>query len=298
MTGMGALVLVASGGLTLHLAPERAEILLGEPLRLTLTWRATRPIQLPGEVAAGGWSYDYVQIWVDGPGGRRKYREIPPLVDERVTTAAPLASGDELLSELLLLFGLHDAHGEDLLFGSPGTYTVMVSYVDEQAVTDSNTIRVHVRQPEGPEKQVFEALKGDALEVKLGIGKAQRLIERHPESRYLRLARIARYREMESRLIDRKYPDTGKPSTISSEQWLVFATETYRRMAHDLEESKDWGPFEDLRLAMVADYARRGGDIEGAERAKQELLARFGSSRVAQQIRNGGAKGAATPAKE
>ena len=127
------------------------------------------------------------------------------------------------------------------------------------------------------------------LEVKLGVGKVRQLLEKYPESRYLRLARIARYHEMERRVLDRQHPDTGEPSNVSSEDWPAFAAGAYRRMAQDLA-SETWGPFEDVRLMLIAEYAKRGGDAEGAERAKQEVLSRFGNSRVAQEIRSSDAK--------
>ena len=70
---MMALLLAANTGLQLTLAPEKNEVLVGEPLRLAVTWRADRELPIPGAAIAGGWNYDYFQIWVDGPTGRRPF---------------------------------------------------------------------------------------------------------------------------------------------------------------------------------------------------------------------------------
>lgn len=290
MTGMMVLLLAASSGLSLHLAPEKSEILVGEPLRLKLTWRAERALQIPDAAIAGGWNYDYVQVWVDGPTGRHEYREIPPMLEERVVAADPLSAGDEVVSELVLLYGLHGMKSEGYLFPVPGTYALMVRYADNKNPADSNIISVRVSQPDGTERTVFDAVKADPNEIKLGGPKAQRLAAKNPSSRYLRAARVAHYREKESRLRDRRDPETGDPLSMSQDQWEHSAADTYRRMAEEIKEAEDWGPYEDVRLAMLAEYAKRGGDVEEAERAKKEVLARFPKSRVADAIRNDDAR--------
>jgi len=286
MTGMMALLLAASSGLSLHLAPEGSEILVGEPLRLKLTWHADRALQIPAEAIAGGWDYDYLQIWVDGPTGRHEYREIPPMLDERIVVTDPLGAGDEVVSDLALLYGLHGMKAKGYLFRLPGTYALMVRYADSKNPADSNAVSIRVTQPEDAERAVFDALKADPNEIKLGGPKAQGLAAKNPSSRYLRAARVAHYREKESRLRDRRDPETGDPLNMSPDQLDLFAADTYRRMAEDIKEADNWGPYEDVRLAMLAEYAKRGGNAEEAERAKQEVLARFPKSRVSEAIRN------------
>ena len=300
MTGMAVLLLAASSGLTLHLSPEASEILVGEPLRLELTWHAERRLQIPSEAVAGGWNYDYLQIWVNGPTGRHEYREIPPMIEERVITTDPLDAGDEVVSDLVLLYGLHAMKAEGYLFPRPGAYTLMVRYADSKNPADSDTISVRVGQPKGDEQAVFDALKTDPNEIKLGGPKARRLAAKNPRSRYLRPATVARYRQKESRLRDHRDPETGGPLNMSPDQWDLFAVDAYRRMAGELEEADSWGPYEDVRLAMLAEYAKRGGNAEEAEQAEKEVLSRFPRSRVAEAIRSAEARekradGDATP---
>ena len=290
MTCMLMLFLSASSGLTLHLAPQQNDILVGEPLRLALTWHANRTLQLPAEVDAGGWNYDYLQIWVDGPFGRHRYREIPPMIEERVIASSPLTAGNDSTSELLLLYGRHVAKRDGFLFPTAGTYTIMVRYADDRNPAESNTITVRVKEPDEAERVVLDALKTEPNEIRLGGPKAQRLLEKHPSSRYLCLARIARYHEREGRLLEQRDPETGEPVSVPSEQWSVTAANAYRRMSEDLAASEDWGAYEDVRLALLAEYARRGGDSAGARRAKDQVLTRFPRSRVADQIRSDDAK--------
>jgi hypothetical protein len=289
MTPVLALLMAASSGLTLELSPKQNEILVGEPLRLAATWHAKRSLSLPADIRAGGWSYDYVQIWVEGPSGRHQYREIPPFVEERAISSTPLPVGGEAVSDLLLLYGLHSMKTEGYLFPEPGTYTVMVRYADLKGQADSNLVSVRVSEPSEAEAAVFNALKGDPNEIKLGGSKAQALFETSPESRYLRLARVARYREQERRLHEGRHPETGVALGLSNEQWPSFAANQYRRMAEDLEV-RDWGAYEDVRLGMLVHYARRGGRKDLAKQARQRLLKRFPKSRAADEIRNSEAR--------
>jgi hypothetical protein len=172
----------------------------------------------------------------------------------------------------------------------PGTYALTVRSRDSKNPADSNAISIRVSQPEGDERVVFDTLKADPFDIKVGGPTAQRLAAKNPRSRYLRMARIEHYREKESRLRDHRDPETGDPLNVSHDQWDLFAVDTYRRMAQDIKEADNWGPYEDVRLAMLAEYAKRGDNAADAERAKQEVLARFPESRVAEAIRNDDAK--------
>lgn len=288
MTSLLLPLLAATTGLTLHLAPTQNDVVVGEPLRLALTWRAQRTLQLPSEVANDGWDYDYAQIWVDGPTGRHQYREIPPVLEDPVTLMTPLTPGAEYVSELLLLFGYRmDApQSHEFLLSMPGTYTVTIRYADEKNPAESNAITVRVKPPEAADRTVFETLKSDPFEMKLGGPKTDALLEKHPGSPYLRVARVARYREKEHRLLERQDPETGDPLSLSDDQRAPFAASFYRAMADDVEASGNWGPYEDVRLGMLAGYAKRGGDSQLAERTRKELLTRFPKSRAADGIRN------------
>lgn len=287
MTSIMVLLLAASIGLSLHLAPEKNEILVGEPLRLKLTWRADRPLQIPAEAMEGEtWNHDYVQIWVDGPTGRHRYRELPTALIDQIVAADPLRAGDEVETDLTLLYGLHGMKAEGYLFPLPGTYALMLRYADNKNPADSNTVSISVSQPAGAERAILDAVKADPFDIKVSGPNAQRLAAKNPSSRYLRMARIEHYREKERRLRDRRDPETGDPLSMSQDQWDLFAADAYRRMAEDIKETDDWGPYEDVRLAMLAGYAKRGGDVEEAERAKKEVLTRFPKSRVANAIRN------------
>ncbi|HLA77879.1 MAG TPA: hypothetical protein VJU18_09910 [Vicinamibacteria bacterium] len=293
MTSMLLLLLAASSGLTLHLTPEQNEILVGEPLRLNLTWHVTRTLQLPAEVGAGSWSYDYLEIWANGPGGRRQYREAAAALEDRVIVSSPTPAGSQCVSELLLFYGYGaDARERpEFLFPAPGTYTLMVRYPDDKNPAESNTVTVRVKEPEGGDRAVLEALKNDPFDIKLGGPMTKALLEKHPDSHYLRLAKITRYRDRESRLRERRDPETGAPlANVSSEELGALVKDLSRRMTADLKQEKDWGAWEDVRLGMLVEHAKRGDDAEDAAAAKRELFERFPKSRVADHIRDREAK--------
>ncbi len=284
------LLLVASASLTLHLGPEQNEILVGEPLRLTVTWRVARTLQLPAEVGAGtiSWSCDYVDIWVDGPGGRRQYVEIPPLLADEVVVTSPAPAGSELTSGLLLLHGYSvDApKNPGFLFSTPGTYTLMVRYADDKDPAESNTITVRVKEPEGAERVVFDAVKGDPFAMKLGGPMIRALLREHPNSRYLRRAKIGEYGHRESLLRERHDPDTDQPLVnLTDAEHMALLARYQQRLVGELKEEGDWGPWEDVRLGLMRGFARRAGDIEVAEAIEKEILARFPKSESAQLIR-------------
>ncbi len=292
MIGTSLLLLAASASLTLHLGPEQNEILVGEPLRLTVTWRVARPLRLPpqvGDVVVGGASCNYVDIWVDGPGGRRQYVEVPAMQVDEVVVTTPARAGSELTSELLLFYGYSvDApKTPGFLFSTPGTYTLMVRYPSDKDPAESNAITVRVKEPEGAERVVFDAVKSDPFGVKLGSPAMQALLKKYPGSRYLRRVKIAHYGHRESLVRAGGDPATEQILVnLSDAERTALMPQFFQQMAAELKEEGDWGVWEDVRLGLMASYGRSAGDTEGAETIEKEILARFPQSPVAHQIRS------------
>ncbi len=65
-----------------------------------------------------------------------------------------------------------------------------------------------------------------------------------------------------------------------------------------MERSGDWGPFEEERLELMAQYLHGASDDEGAARVRGELLERFPTSAAASRIREREAADAAAKASE
>ncbi len=55
-------------------------------------------------------------------------------------------------------------------------------------------------------------------------------------------------------------------------------------MAAELLAAGDWGAFESDRLEKVADLLERAGALDGAEKARKEILERFPRSKAAQDV--------------
>jgi hypothetical protein len=94
------------------------------------------------------------------------------------------------------------------------------------------------------------------------------------------------FNERDNRLANHRDPRTdGELWHLSQSEWDARARGELRAMADELVSSDDFGPFEEARLARAADYYRRAGDSQAAERIEIEILERFPRSFSAQRIR-------------
>ncbi len=151
--------------------------------------------------------------------------------------------------------------------------------MSDAATAGSNTVYVRVTKPDARERAVLDALWGDPSEIRLGWGRAQRLLQEYPESRYLQAARVERYLSRESKLRD-------SPSNVGRPYEAVRAEQaaTYREMLDELL-SQNWTGHEDARLGLVARFAARAGDAAEAAHAQAEILKRFPDSPAEDEVR-------------
>lgn len=281
--------LAATTTLSLEALPAQQKVLVGEPVSVTLIWKA----QEPAEVFLGDQdgSLAFLEVTVDDGSGPRRYREKNLLGRvERVEAPTRLEPGREKYDAVLLLFGRHgDDPGapETFIFPRRGQYTVRIRYSDDQVgPVEANPVRFTVEEPSGADAEVFQSLGGQPLEIKYGGAKARPLLQSYPDSPYLRLARLDTFDERELRLLDRRDPRTDEPLWhLTQNDRDAFVRSELRAMADELLGLRDLGPFEETRLFRAADYARRGGDPVTAERVELEILERFPRSFAASRIR-------------
>ncbi len=291
------LAAAAPASVELQLDGAQAEVLVGEPVRLTLTWRASKRTEVFLGSQADGFSS--LQLWTDDGRGWKRYRESQPGAIERIDAPTPLAAGQEVFQDILLLWGKHgevEPREEAFVLPRAGDYRVRIIYTGSGERAESNAIAIRAVDASGDEKEVLRLLTGEPNEVMYGGPKAQALLEKHPKSRYLRLARLESFRSQESRLLSHQDPQTGAPlGNMDAAAWNAFGVEHLRRLASEVLNDGDWGPFEDARLALAAEYARRGGDQDTEDRAVRELTQRFPRSAAAKDIKDRLARQARPP---
>jgi len=275
--------------LSLQARPVRQTVLVGEPVSITLIWTAPEPTEV--FVGDQDGEFAYLDIVVDNGSAQRHYREENLLGRvERVHAPVRLEPGREKYSAILLLYGRYGADRDSprtFIFPQPGQYTLLVRYTDPDVGTvTANAVSITVIEATGPDAAVLQEIRGEPMELKFGGPKARSLLAAHPNSAYLRLARLETFDEREARLLDRRDPRTDQPLWhLSGDDRELFIRRELKALSDELIGIEDMGPFEETRLYRAADYARRGGDPTTADRVEAEILTRFPSSLAAGLIR-------------
>ncbi len=281
--------LAATGTVTLEAFPAEQRVLVGEPIGITLIWKAQRPADV--FVGSRDGATRFLRFTVDDGSGPRPYHEKNLLgTTERVDGPTRLEPGQEVFDGIGLLFG---RYGDDpqapgtFIFPRAGQYTLRISYSDgEIGPIDANPIRVSVKEPTGDDAEVLTLLGRDPFEIAYGGPRARSLLASHPRSPYLRNARMDTFNEREGRLANHRDPRTDQELWhLSQSEWDAFVRNELGSMASELINGGDWGPLEEARLGRAAEYATRAGDSVTAGRVEAELLERFPRSFTASRIR-------------
>ncbi len=274
--------LLAAVGLELQAKPLQEEILVGEPLKLQVTWLAPKRVEVWPEA---------VRLVVTAPG----YREViaGEVQIEPVRLATPVGPGQPLVTTMPILHRgdyFRDRSGRSpLMFPAPGEYTIQVAYDRMQAA--SKPVVVRVVAPEGEEAEVFGALYENGASS-YDERRAAALLAKHPRSRYLRMASLG---EITNRLagID-SARELGQPvMNMSPEERREWHARHAHAALQELE-SRDWGGWEEDRLVLAIDIAKAAGDKQTAERLEEDVLRRLPDSAKAQEIKRRRARAAAS----
>jgi hypothetical protein len=292
-----ALLASSAGGseVSLAITAPQTDMLVGEPVKLTVTWKAGARSVKHVYVEDPEFLAQSLTFVVDDGVSKKTYRELPKGMAEHVSATIDLKAGESVSRNLVLVRGSYalDAEGRPLramLFPVKGPYTVQAVYSKAGRQAISNAVNFKVSEPTVAEHDVFEAIRTDAgLIEATGPAAVQahtrRLLEKHPTSRYLRWTRIKLLEQRAAALENRLDPDTGDPVNLDKEGRARFKAQRYREMAGQLFHDSTWGPFDEEALALVMKYALAAGDEGMAESAKEELFRKHPNSATAREIR-------------
>jgi hypothetical protein len=290
-----ALLVAGLPGLSLELSAPETAVLVGEPVKVAVRWKATSDLRSL-RVEDPEFLRRSLQFVVDGPPGPRRYVEQPRARVEMLDEPGPLAAGREMALNYVLLDGVYATPGgpppiSSFLFPAAGTYSLRAVYVARgttDVLAQSNAVTFRVSAP-GPGEAAVRAALGLDPRMRAGggdIGRLKALVQENPRSRYLRRAKAAIFERRANDLHNRWNPDTGESLWVLDAAALAsYRATQFRAMAEDLMADGDWGAFDEERLLLTVTYARAGGALGIAQRARDEILSRFPRSPSAQDIR-------------
>ncbi len=283
-------------GLTLRIATPQSELAVGEPLKLTVTWKAEGTVR-DVAVEQADFSFRSVALSVNDGARQRMWREAPHRIVEKLLVRRTLSKGTEEVTNLVFYAGGYSdsAAGqidENLLFSKPGRYSLSAVYLHEgDAKVVSNALQVAVVSPSESERQVFDKVRADrrvlaadgTRETQALLGE---LLQEHPSSRYLQWAKVKRFEEMASTLDNGRDPETGGSlDHLGKESLRDFRSRCFARMAAQILSDRAWGAFEEEALALAHSYAKAGGDEAVAATARKELFEKYPRSEAVKRLK-------------
>jgi hypothetical protein len=213
-----------------------------------------------------------------------------------------MKKGEAAVTNLILVQGRYEGESPrgwgGFLFRAPGTYSVTVVYTDpytDQSAT-SNALRFTVTEPSVEDHEILEAAKARPMML-LGLGgresqaKAKELIEKHPQSPYLRYPRL---RVLRSHLYY-PYRDLAPASLERLRRYDREGLDRYRaeqqqKIADAVSAETGWGPFEEEALALAIEAAWQTGGKDKADQAGAELFRKYPESATAWEMRERAAR--------
>jgi hypothetical protein len=149
---LGSLLLLVSG-LSLELSSPQQAVLVGEPIKVVVRWKATADV--PSILIE---SPDFLRrtlaFVVDDGTGPTRYKEWPRSLADPVTAPGALVKGEQVVVNHVLLKGTYEGRAAGIpIFGSPGQYRVKAAYTGPGAnqPVESNTLTFTVSAPSGEE---------------------------------------------------------------------------------------------------------------------------------------------------
>jgi outer membrane protein assembly factor BamD (BamD/ComL family) len=158
-------------------------------------------------------------------------------------------------------------------------------------VATSNRLGFTVEEPQGPDGEILAAARDEPfmlayLGSQESLGKVRQLVEKHPSSRYLHLARL-RILEGRHQLPDRELDEATRDRLVRTDR-SGLAINRHARRQRVLEELlavPDWGPFEEEALALAIEAAEAADASDLARESREKLLRKYPRSLAAQRLR-------------
>jgi hypothetical protein len=273
-----ALLTAAPPPLSLEAATPQSDVIVGEPIKLTLRWKAKSNMAIDledNEFVSSPLTFRVRRV--DAPYAV-EYREHPRGAVEGYRYATELLAGQDIVTSIVLIRGTITDGRRGFVFESPGRHTLTVIYrFDRGAAVESNPITFVVRDPTGDEIQVLSYIKGDPALLE---NPESPLIDKHRDSRYLAWARVRGFQERARRLAN-GYDVVGGVwlTKLAPAELEAAKSQRLREMAQDLWSGGGWGQFEEDRLYLTYRFASEGSDKRTSEAAKEEIQRRFPRSR-------------------
>jgi hypothetical protein len=291
------LATAATAGLSLDGSSPQRSVLVGEPLKLVVRWKADQDLQRVF-VERGLFQEQSLSFVVDDGRGPKTYREIPHSTGDQVVLHGGMEKGQVEVANLLLVQGRYEGEAGwgGFLFRAPGSYSVKVVYTDRETgqSATSRTLRFTVREPSGEDREIFDAAKARPMMLALlgdaeSQAKVKELIERHPRSPYLRWTRL---RVLQERLalpdleLD---PDTrDRLRRYDQDSLERRRAEQRRKTATEIFAETEWGAFEEEALALGIAAAEAAGDKDKAKHARDELFRKHPHSATVKRLKQEG----------
>lgn len=303
-----AILAIEVGGLSLTINSQQKEVLVGEPVKISVTWEGHAIVKNVA-VEEPDFLFQSLALAVEEGKERSIYRESARGMPEMILLRRTLKAGERKVVDLVFLHGLlltpDQMHSRSaFLFPKAGEYVVRAVYLDAGVPTDvvSNPLRFRVVEPHGSDRVVWGQIQREPNLLKL-YGSAdtrshpRRLLDQYPSSPYLRFTWLEDFASRGRALGSQQDPDTGESFwDLGREGRREFARQYYRRMLEELLAIPDWGPFEPEALAIAFQYALAAGDKESSERFRKELITKYPDSAMGRRYRRSGDEPEPVPA--
>lgn len=292
-----SLLAAAPAGLSLQISSPQTAVFVGEPLKVVVAWRAVGAPVTGLRVETQDFLNQSLLFFVDDGSGKKKYLEYARAITEIVIPPKNLKPGDEVVTNLVLfrggyVTGLADRPTDALLLPAKGRYSVQAVYMRQEPWVTSNALSVTVAEPTGADREILQAVGRDRSILEANGDAAtqaawKELIRKHPESPYLRWARLCLLKRRGEALHNWQDPDTGELLLDRMDQAGIARVRVkhYREMADDILSDPNWGPFEEEAMALAFSYARASGHQDAEARARKELFEKYPRSATVKQIK-------------
>lgn len=267
-------------GLSIKLAATKTSIIIGEPLKVQVTWSATRPVAV---------SLESVKLMVDDGSGFKQHVETQTQTRSVIQAPANLAPGEDRVTAHVLSVsggGLPPSEKASFRFAFPraGRYRIVAGYFGNT----SNVVPIDVQAPEAKDAELYtkhlrarpELVTEWALMNLLSEGDAKlavKLLDEYEESPYLSRLRLLSWEQQigEALLTHQELHGRGS-DPLQGEPGAVL-----RRIESDVSD----GPFDEDRLTLVAHKKLEWGDRKDAARLLHEILTKHPRGQAAEEAR-------------
>src|SRR5574340_1045075 len=154
MVLLGFVLMLAAGPpqLSLEVSSPQTRVLVGEPVKLTLTWRASVSLRLdPIDQKNTG----RLEVITNDGTTERVYREHARRLFEDQFPLPKRGERGPILTKIVLIDGDYGLGASEFLFPQPGAYTLAAAGVEAgKTIARSNSLSFTVEEPRGEDLQV------------------------------------------------------------------------------------------------------------------------------------------------